>query len=170
MDENNYLIVGRILRPHGIKGQVEILPLTDSPERFQPGTKFLLKPPAAGREYVLLTEIGKKKDRVVARVDGVDDRNTAETLHGCELLVPEEAGDKPADAYWHFDLIGCRVVTDAGRELGLVTEIIRTGVHDIYAVGKGREFLIPATKEVVIAIDVDKKLITIKPLPGLLEL
>jgi len=164
------LIVGRILRPHGIKGQVEILPLTDSPARFKPGTKFLLKPPAAGRDFVLLTEIGTKKDRVVARIDGVDDRNTAETLHGCELLVPETQGDKPADAYWHHELLGCRVVTDEGRDLGLVTEIIRTGVHDIYAVGEARKFLIPATKEVVLTIDTEKKLITIKPLPGLLEL
>jgi len=164
------LIVGRILRPHGIKGQVEILPLTDSPLRFKSGTKFLLQPPAPGRDSVLLTEVGTKKDRIVAKVEGVDDRNTAATLAGCELLVPEAQGEKPADAYWHFELIGCRVVTDEGRDLGPVTEIIRTGVHDIYAVGEDRKFLIPATKEVVLEIDVDKKLITIKPLPGLLEL
>jgi len=170
MDENSYLTVGRIVRPHGIKGQIEILPLTDSPQRFKSGARFILRPPVAGRGSILLAETGKKKDKIFAKVDGVDDRNGAEALCGCELLVSEVEGEKPAGAYWHHEIIGCLVVTDEGRELGRVTEILRTGVNDVYAVGEGREFLIPATREVIQKIDVDKELITIKPLPGLLEL
>ena len=170
MNPNDYLTVGRIVRPHGVKGQIEILPLTDSSQRFKTGTAFMLKPPAPGLNSVLLRDVAWKKGRVLAAVEGVDDRDGAEALVGRELAIPQSQGDKPADAYWHHDIIGCRVVTDTGRDLGRVTEIIRTGGHDIYAVGDKRQYMLPVIKEVILTIDVEKKLITVKPLPGLLEL
>jgi 16S rRNA processing protein RimM len=168
--DNNFLTVGRILRPHGIRGKIEILPLTDSPSRFKSGSTFLLEPPIDDRDSVTLTDIGKKKDRLTAKVEGVDDRNGAEALAGCELLIPVSEGEKPADSFWHHEIIGALVVTDEGVELGRVVEIIETGANDIYAVGEDRKFLIPALKEIILEIDLDKKLIKIKPLPGLLEL
>lgn len=106
----------------------------------------------------------------MAAVEGINDRNGAEPLAGRELAIDRSEGDKPRDSYWHDEIIGCRVVTDAGQELGRVTEIIRTAGHDIYAVGAKRRYLLPAVKDVIIHIDVDEKIITIKPLPGLLEL
>ena len=170
MSEDDYLIVGRIVRPHGIKGWIEIFPLTDNLKRFEPGTEFMLKTPVAGRNRILLREVAWKKERVLAAVEGVSDRNEAEALVGTEIAVPEAQGEKPIDAYWHDDIIGCRVLTDTGVELGLVTEILRTGGHDIYAVGEKRRYLIPAVKEIVLSIDLKEKTITIKPLAGLLEL
>lgn len=170
MDQNEFLTVGRVTRPHGIRGKIEILPLTDSHLRFKSGSSFFLNPPVAGRDSVRLTDIGKKKDRLIAKVDGIDDRDGAEALASCELLIPEAQGDKPEGAFWHYEIIGCRVVTDQGQDLGRVIEIIRTGVNDIYAVGDSREYLIPATKEVIQKIDVGERLIIIKPLPGLLDL
>ena len=164
------MTVGRIVRPHGVKGQVEIVPLTDSPQRFQSGRRFELKPPIAGRESIKLTDVAWKKDRVVATVEGVDDRRGAEALVGHELMIPESKARKPAGSYWHHEIIGCQVVTEEGRRLGRVTEILRTGAGDVYVVDDDRRYLIPATKDVIKKIDVDRSLIKIKPLPGLLEL
>lgn len=170
MDENDYLTVGRIVRPHGIKGQVEIYSLTDYAERFAPGADFKLDPPVEGFDRVTLGRLFAKKDRLVSVIVGVENRSAAETLTGCNLLIPANEGVKPDDTYWHHEIIGCEVVTVDGVSLGRVVEIMRTGGNDVYVVDSERRHYIPAIKDVIKDVDIEGGRIVITPLPGLLEI
>jgi len=170
MSEISYLTVGRIVRPHGIKGQVEIVILTDNPQRFEVGGVFQLKDPSAELSEIQLTRIAWKKDRLLAGIQGVDTRDEAEALVGGELMIPESIAEKPLGAHWHHEIIGCEVVTVDNLRLGRVVEILRTGAADVYVVAGERRHMIPATEEIIVSVDIEKSLITIKPLPGLLEL
>jgi 16S rRNA processing protein RimM len=165
-----YLTVGRIIRPHGLKGQVEIAPLTDAPERFKAGSKFKLAPPTGDRADIKLRDVAQKKNRLIAGIEGSDSREAVEELLGRELMIPESEGEKPDDSYWQHDIIGCDVRTTDGRDLGKVREILRTGPNDLYVVGDEKQYYVPAVKQVVKSIDIEGRLIVIEPIPGLLEL
>lgn len=170
MGATDRLVVGRIVKPHGIKGQVEIFPLTDSPQRFKPGAVFYLAPPMPDLPSVTLTDVRYKKDRIVARLDNIQDRDGAEALVGRELTWPSSESEKPQGAHWLHEIIGCDVETVDGIRLGQVSEILRTGSNDVYVIKGQREYMIPAIKEVIQVVDPTNKLIIIKPIPGLLEL
>jgi 16S rRNA processing protein RimM len=165
-----YLTVGRIVRPHGLKGWVEIVPLTDAPERFKVGSEFKLAPPAGDRADIKLTDVAQKKNRLIAGIEGADSREAIEELLGRELMIPESEGEKPDESYWQHEIIGCDVKTTDGRDLGKVTEILRTGASDLYVVGEEKQYYVPAVKDIVKSIDTKAGLIIIEPLPGLLEL
>ncbi len=170
MDATDRLVVGRIVKPHGIKGQVEIFILTDTPQRFKPGAVFHLVPPTPEITSVTLTEVKYKKGRVVARLENIKDRESAEALGGRELTWPSSESEKPQGAYWLHEVIGCEVETVDGVRLGKVAEVLRTGSNDVYVIKGKSEHMIPAIKEVIQSIDPVKKLMVIKPMPGLLEL
>lgn len=163
------LTVGRIVRLHGVKGQVEIAPATDTPDRFRKGAQFHVNPPGDHLQTITITDNFWKKGRIVVGVAGFETREDAQALIGRELSIPESEGEKPPGAFWHHEIIGCTVATIAGETLGQVVEIIRTGGNDVYVVKGAREYLIPATGEVVQNVDVDSREIMIKPLPGLLD-
>ncbi len=164
------LIVGKITRPHGLKGQVEVMAMTDNENRFVAGNRFQLDPPINPAGEIEIISVGKKKNRLLILFSGYTDREAAERLSGRELLIGEEEARKPAGTYWRHEIIGCRVRTADGRELGQVIEIVNAGETDVYIVGGRREYRIPAIKDVVKSVDVSEKLILIDPLPGLLEL
>ena len=170
MSSNKHLAVGRIVKTHGVKGQVEIYVLTDKPQRFKAGATFKLIPPRPEIGDLTLEEVRYKKDRVLARLVNIGDLESARALIGTDLVVPVSEGDKPDHSHWHHDIIGCAVDTVTGDRLGCVSEIIRTGANDVYVVDGDREYLIPATKEVIKSIDIENRVIVIAPLPGLLEL
>jgi 16S rRNA processing protein RimM len=154
--------VARITAAHGIRGEVRAYPETDFPERLVAGRAVFV----AGRWTRLLGARPHRPPLWLLRLEGVDDRNAAEALRGAELQV--EAADLPPlppGSYYHHQILGLRVVTDEGRELGRVEGIRRTGSNDVYEVGP---YLIPATREVVRAIDVAGGRIVVHPLPGLL--
>lgn len=109
----------------------------------------------------------------VLALDGIRTREEAEKVCGKGLYVNSvELPDLPSGEYYHHQIIGMKVITVEGRELGKVVDIISTGANDVYEVrasnGKD-EILIPAIKDVVVSIDVEKKLMTIKPLVGMLN-
>jgi 16S rRNA processing protein RimM len=114
---------------------------------------------AHGRGFVLL------------ELDGVGDRTAAEALRGARLLVRAEdlPPAAPDEFYWH-EVVGCRVETTAGRALGIVEEVLATGLNDVWVVRDGeREHLIPVIADVVRSIDTGARRIVIEPLPGLLD-
>ena len=117
-----------------------------------------------------LTEVRYKKGRVLARLENIKDRESAEALVGRELTWPSSESEKPEGAYWLHEIIGCDVKTVDGIHLGKVSEILRTGSNDVYVIEGQRGYMIPAIKEVIQQVDIANKLIVIKPMPGLLEL
>lgn len=102
---------------------------------------------------------------------GVATMHAAEALRGRDVSIPRaEAPDLPADTYFHDDVIGLRAVTTDGRALGVVTSIIVTGANDVYVVRSddGSEILVPAIRDVVVAVDPQAGLLRVEPMPGLL--
>jgi 16S rRNA processing protein RimM len=164
------VIVGRVSRPHGLRGELRVVPDTDFPEHL------------AGLSEVVLLKEGRPTSVRVQRVRphgtellvtlvGVESIEQAERWRGAEVAVPRrDAAALPQGRHYVFEVLGLRVLTEAGQELGTVAEILRTGSNDVYVVrGGGREYLIPAISSVVLAIEPAAGRVIIRPLAGLLE-
>jgi 16S rRNA processing protein RimM len=144
------LRIGRVLKAHGVKGALRVELLTDFPDRFAPGREVLV----AGRRLTVARSEGQGASLLVL-FEGINDRDAAAQLAGAYCTLPlAEARALPADRYYHFQLVGLRVV-DArhARELGQVAEVLTYPANDVLRVtGRDREILIPMVRSVVRAI------------------
>lgn len=167
--ESRFLVVGQVGKPHGVRGDIRVVPHTDVLERFTwldeiyIGEKDPLPVPI---EYVRF-----HKNWVLLKLDGYDDRDAVESLRGKLLQVREEqAIPLEDDEYFLFQLMGMSVVSEEGEQLGEVIQVIETGANNVFvADGPQGEILIPDTSEVVREIDFDNERITVHLLPGLLS-
>jgi 16S rRNA processing protein RimM len=163
--------VARLIKPHGVRGEVEAKALTPDPDRIRPGSSFQLSPARSDYPHVSVEGVRTKKDRLIIKFAGIDDREAAARLHGALMMVPvDELPALDENTYYHFDLIGLRVVTSRGRRLGRLEEIIETGANDVYLVRDdlGDEALIPALRSVIVAVDLEEGVMVIEPMAGLL--
>jgi 16S rRNA processing protein RimM len=159
------LQIGRILGPHGIQGELKVYPLTDDPTRFDRLKACLLEgapgsPPSACR----LVGVRHQQGIVLLRLAGVEDRDAAEKLKGRHLLVERKDAVKlPPDAYFICDLVGCRVETVDGEDLGILEEVLATGSNDVYLVKRPdtKDLLVPALKTVVRSVDIAGRLVRV---------
>jgi 16S rRNA processing protein RimM len=148
-----------------VRGDLKVEPLAPPPA-FKPGRTVFL----GETEYTI--ERSRRAARMLhLKLAGIDDRERAAEERGRYLQVPETALDPPGDdTYYWFQLIGLRVVTTAGEELGEITEIITTGSNEVFVVrGPRGELLIPAIEDVVQEVDIPGNRILIDPIPGLLD-
>src|SRR5262245_35880874 len=116
--------VGRIARPHGIRGHVIVNLVTDFPgERFHEGAELFVEQGGTVRA-LRLTTVRFRQERPIIGIDGIETMNEAEALAGLELRVPvDRLMSLPAGSYYHHDLVGCRVETGGGRAVGVVTDV-----------------------------------------------
>ncbi len=166
MPRDGYRAVGVVERPRGLKGEVKALPLTDFPERFEPGARVYISGQARQIEGV-----NWQKDRVYLYLDGIADRESAERLRGELIEVPLEERPTSDEPFWYIDEIeGLRVQEIDGSELGTVREVLRTGANDVYIVDRGDEpdLLLPAIGDVVVEIDTAQGVISVDLPDGLL--
>jgi 16S rRNA processing protein RimM len=166
-------MVGRVARPHGIRGQVIVNPETDFPgERFLPGAELFVN--RAGRaEPITITTVRFQQQRPVIGIRGIDDMNAAATLAGAELRVPiDRLATLPADTFYRHDLIGCAVETSAGAVIGQVEDVEGTmgGSRLVVKAEGGAEVLVPLAAAICKVIDPAARRIVIDPPAGLLEL
>jgi 16S rRNA processing protein RimM len=148
-----------------VRGDLKVEPLAP-PAAFKPGRTVFL----GQTEYTI--ERSRSAARILyLKLAGIDDRERAAEERGRYLQLPETALDPPGDdTYYWFQLIGLRVVTTPGEELGEITEIITTGSNDVFVVrGPRGELLIPAIEDVVREVDVEGGRMVIDPIPGLLD-
>ena len=165
----SFVVTGRVIKPYGVLGWVKVEVLTDNPSRFRAGSSFILEGKEHG-ERLCLEEAREAPGALLAKFRGLDSRRKAGELTGRRLLVtPEELGEAPPRCLWEHQVLGLEVRTGDGGYLGRVVEIMETGANDVLVVGGERERLIPMIEEVVVGIDVEAGVITIEPLPGLLE-
>ena len=166
-DQPQWLAVGRIMRAHGVRGEVSVLPLSEVEARFEPDSILHL----GESEDRTLTVKGSRghHGRLLVAFEDVSGRDEAEALRGEYLFVPAgSAPDLPEGDYWPHQLIGCEVLTEDGRSLGRIREIVRTPANDVWAAGpREEEVLIPALKEVVRSVDVDAGKVVVREVPGL---
>ncbi|MFZ3597209.1 ribosome maturation factor RimM [Streptomyces sp. BH104] len=166
------LVVGRIGRAHGIKGEVTIEVRTDEPElRLGPGARLATDPAATGP---LTIESGRvHSGRLLLRFEGVKDRTAAEALRNTLLIAevdPEELPEEEDEFYDH-QLMDLDVVTVDGTEVGRITEISHLPSQDLFIVERpdGSEVMIPFVEEIVTEIDLEEQKAVIDPPPGLID-
>ena len=167
-----YLAIGRISAPHGIRGEVKVEVLTDFPERFKSGAHVYL---GAGSEDletrpVKIIAARPHKGGYLIRLDVVPDRNAAELMRDRYLLIPEAEAMPLGDHenYLH-DLIGLRVQTTDGQQLGELKEVLFTKANDVYVVhGPDGEVLLPAIRDVVLQVDLPARRMIVALPEGLL--
>ncbi|WP_258361060.1 ribosome maturation factor RimM [Moorella sulfitireducens (nom. illeg.)] len=163
--------VGKIVSTHGVRGEVKVEPWTDFPARFRPGTRMFLQQEEETR-LVTITAARSQGRHIILKLAEINDCEEAGALRGAILKVDQgEVEPLPEGHYYIFQLVGSRVYTTGGEFLGTLTEVLTTGANDVYVVlGTGeKEILIPALKEVVRKIDLDRKEITVALPPGLLD-
>ncbi|MFG2028449.1 ribosome maturation factor RimM [Streptomyces sp. NPDC048825] len=166
------LVVARVGRAHGIKGEVTVEVRTDEPElRLAPGAVLATDPASAGP---LTIETGRvHSGRLLLRFEGVRDRNAAEALRNTLLIaeVDPDATPEEPDEYYDHQLMDLDVVTKDGAEVGRITEISHLPSQDLFVVERadGSEALIPFVAEIVVEIDLEEQRAVIDPPPGLID-
>ncbi|OBC02229.1 ribosome maturation factor RimM [Mycobacterium sp. 852002-40037_SCH5390672] len=176
------LTVGRVVKAHGISGELVVEIRTDDPAaRFSPGNTLRAKPPRGGAERSCVIESAREHGgRMLVRLAGVTDRDAADALRGTLFLVDSE--DLPdideADTYYDHQLEGLRVRTIAGEQIGVVAEVLHTAAGELLAVrpdagatgGETREVLVPFVTAIVTSVSLDDGTVEIDPPEGLLDL
>ena len=160
------LIIGRVLAPWGLKGDVKVEILTDYPqERYTPGKLVYI-------DGIAMTIEGGRlhKGNFILKLDKISDVDHAAALKGKYLEIPaSESMPLEDDQFYHHQLIGLRVETIGGRFLGTIKRIMPTGSNDVYVVDDdGRELLIPAIGDVVKQVNLTLGLVVIEEIEGLL--
>ena len=165
-NEPSHLIVGRILAPHGLRGEVEVEILTDFPDRFG-----LLKMVYLGEELQPAVVEGHrfKNSRVILKLVDCEDRDEAGTLRGKLIHVPlDEAMPLEEEEYYVYQILGLDVWTTEGEFLGSVDDILFTGSNDVYVVrNDDQELLIPALSDVIMEVDINSGRIKVQLMEGL---
>lgn len=170
------LIVGRVVKAHGITGEVVVDVRTDDPDlRFAPGSTLRArKPRDGGEERSYVVESARQHGaRLLVRLAGVTDRDGADALRGSLFVIhsDELPPIDEADTYYDHQLEGLRVWTTAGQEIGVVTEVLHTAGAELLAVkGDSGEVLVPFVGAIVISVSLDDGTIEIEPPDGLLDL
>jgi len=167
-DNDRDILIGKIVAPFGIRGEVKLVPHTDFPERVDAGREVTIKTSDGKRTLTRIERSSPNKGGFTVKLPGVDTRSDAEMLRGADVVIDEsELAELPQDAFYVFDLMGLKVVTDDGREQGEITEILQGGANDVYVTSTG--LCIPALKDVVAKVDLANKVMIIHPVPGLLD-
>lgn len=167
--EPRYLVIGRVLRPHGVRGELRLEIITGYPERVAQLKQLFVGPDH--RRYAV-EGARLHQGALLLKLQGCDDRTAAEALRNCLVEVArEEAVPLAEGEYYHFQLIGVQVITEAGEPLGEIVEVLDTpGANDVYVVqGPRGELLLPGIREVVRTLDLAQRQMVVHLLPGLLE-
>lgn len=164
------LKVGVITTTHGVRGEVKVYPTTDEPERFLELDYVLLD---TGRELRKLEIKNVKffKNLVILKFKGVDNINDIEKYKGRDLWIPREEGQElEEDEYYIADLLGMSVVLEDGQEFGTLKDVMETGANDVYIIDSAEhgEVLLPAIKECILDVDLEKDVMTIHLMKGLI--
>jgi len=166
------LLVGRVARAHGNKGQVIVNPETDfAQERFAVGNEMVVE--QGGRTATRrITAVRFHAGRPIVALDGIETMNDAEALAGAELKMPAAAlGPLPANTFYRHDLVGCDVKDTAARAIGRVTGVEGPMEQSrLVVAGAKGELLVPMAERICVSVDPAAKVIVIDPPDGLLEL
>ena len=168
--------VGRVLRPHGLRGEVVVAVLTDAPRRFDPGSALVLtregRPPlelvVAARRAEASPRVGQAT--VLLRFGGIEDREAAVALRGGWLEIDRSlVPPAPPGTYYHYELLGCRCAS-GGEDLGEVVEVVEDGGGLLLVISDGRrELPVPFAARFLRAVDVERARIELELPAGLIE-
>ncbi|HRN51417.1 MAG TPA: ribosome maturation factor RimM [Anaerolineales bacterium] len=166
--EPDFVLVGVVRRPHGLRGEVQVSIETDFPERLKKGVKLFL-----GEEHTPVTiRTARPIDNgLLLSFEQFPDRASLEHIRNAPLFSSvQDSPPLPPGQFYRYQLLGLTVVTDTDEELGLLTQVLETGANDVYVVQSPThgEVLLPAIEDVVLETDIAAKRMRVHLLPGLL--
>ncbi|MBI3110165.1 MAG: 16S rRNA processing protein RimM [Ignavibacteriales bacterium] len=168
---SDLIAVGQVTRTVGIRGEVNLLSLTDDPRRFKELKEVWVGPDETAVERFTIAGSRQNRSGVVLKLKELETQSAAESRRGQLVYVRKSKGRKPASgSYFIHDIIGLQVVTEAGDIVGNVQDVLQLPANDVWVVmNDGKEMLIPALKQVIMAVDLKQRRVVINPLEGMLE-
>ena len=165
--EPEYVTIGQILAPWGIKGKIKVEVTTDFPQRFTPSSKVYIN-----QQPTTIESTEWHKGKLVIKLNAIDSIEEAQRVRGQAIEIHRsQLQPLPEGEYYLFQVIELEVWTTQGELLGVITEILTAESNDTYVVSGDRgEILIPAIEDVIKSIDLDKGHMVIEPIEGLLTL
>ena len=173
MTQTKLVVIGEVVKPHGIRGEFSVENHADSPRLYAPGGRIGIRAPGKRERFVEILSSRPHQGRLLLTVAGVSDRDAAEALRGMEIVVRED--DLPElgeDEVYLHEIVGFAVVLPDGAPVGELEGFLDVPGQDLWVIRspEGKEILLPATEETVPEIDTEARRIVIDPPPGLLEL
>ncbi len=165
-----FVVIGQISRPHGTAGEVRVIPLTNDPNRFKVLKRVFIN--LDNKRFVFhVNKCRVTHKAVLLGFEEIDNRTEAESWRNADIEIPRHETVKlPNGSYYHFELIGLRVVDASGNYIGLLKDVLEMPANNVYVVRNDqKEYLIPAIPDVIKTIDTDNGVMTIDPIPGLLD-
>ncbi len=169
------ILVAEVLRAHGLRGELQVRLLADSWEALgRPAALYVeagAAGPGAAPRPLAVEGVRGGGARLILKLAGVETRAAAAALAGRRLGIPRAAAPPlPEGRYYHYDILGLAVVDAAGRDLGRVAEIVSSPGNDVYVVrGPRGEWMLPATRALVAAVDLEAGVLRVRTVDGLLE-
>jgi len=172
MSGSKKVLIGKIQGTQGIKGQLRVIPFAGDASSISQLDSLCVKTPSGAMEEFSVVSARAHGKRVILTLRPFDNINQVLHLVGREIYADRVAlPELPSDEFYWSDLLGLRVVTPEGEELGELVDIIETGSNDVYVVKKnGREVLVPALEDVVVSVDLAGGRMTVSLPEGLLDL
>ncbi|MBI3912126.1 MAG: 16S rRNA processing protein RimM [Armatimonadetes bacterium] len=158
-EKTESVLIGTLVGPFSLRGEVKLYPVTDFPERIPTLKAIRLHLPDGTWETRSVLSARPHRGLYLLRLEGCNDVDAAEALRGTEVWIGiEQAVPPPPGQYWVHQIIGLRVVTPQGEELGTVRNVLRTGANDVYVAD---DLLIPATRDAILEIDLERGVIVV---------
>ena len=160
------LLAGEVGKPHGLAGDVYVVVISDDPRRFEPGSVLHSE---SGAELIV-ERARAHADRFLVRFAGFDTRELAETLRGPLFVPGDQTRPLEEDEFWHDDLVGLKVLSVDGAELGRVDAVVAGPAQDLLEVSTERGLrLVPIVKEIVVSVDTEAGSVIVDAPEGLLD-
>ena len=154
-----HIVIGKIVAPHGVRGEFRIMPQTDHPERYAKLKKITLD---NGREFTVVS-LRQHKNVYLMKVEGIDTMNDAETLRGRTIVLRPELPPLPEGQFYVRDILGFAAVTPEGEPIGTLKDVYSPGSTDVFVIAppEGEDILVAAIADNIRKIDWEKKEIVV---------
>lgn len=165
------LLIGKVVRPHGLKGLLRIVSYADSADTFLKARELFLEDASGKAVKHGIISITPSRRFFLLHLEGLDSLEKAEAYRDGNIYIEKRGLRREEDEYFWYELIGLPVFLDTGRRIGRIRQVVPGAGHDIYVVQEGdKEILIPAVHEVVKEVDLENKRVVITEMEGLLDL
>ncbi len=158
-----FLAVGKLRRPHGIKGEMVMEVLTDFPQRLRPGRTLYV---GEAHEPIRIDSIRGHDQQIIVGFSGYNTPEEVGKFRNAILYIQSTGLPQlPEGEYYHHQLLGLNVVNEAGQSLGQLVEILETGANDVYVVKTpdGKELLLPAVEDVILEVNLERSEMRVRP-------
>jgi 16S rRNA processing protein RimM len=167
-----YVELGRIVKTVGLRGEVKVYPFTQTPQDLTRYNSLILRNESGDLKELTIEKLRVQKQFAILKFEGVDHVDQAQECVGLDAGTFEDRLPETSEGeYYIRDLIGMQVYSEEGVQIGTVSDVLETPANDIYQVAtKDRELLIPALTDVILKVDPEKRIVTVRLIEGLMDL